>query len=449
MTTVPLPPVHDQPIRVKRPQARARWRVVHWYLLVAAVAAAARGLWALLVPIQPLSDSFAYDVFARNLAAGQCFGWDADSPTSFWPVGTSFMYSLVYRVFDPATWGYGPVAVLNLVLGVLMVVLGMGVAHRWFGRLVGIAAGLMLAFWPTHVQFTTVIGSETIFTVLCLGGILAWPEPGERRMLARVVIAGVLLALATYVRPTALLIPAVLAGSAWLRGLSFPRAAAQAAVAAVVMAAIIAPWSVRNTRLFGQFVLVSTNGGSNLWMGNNPRTTGFYQDRPPQPSTMNEAQFDKELGRQAKAWIVEHPADFVARTAVKAVRLHERETIGIAWNRDALGARVGPRAMTLMKVSGQAYWLVALASSLCGVVILARRYRLRALVHPALAIWGYFTAVHAVIVIQDRYHLPATPMIASLAALAFVAAWTWKRKPDAAATETAEPAPAEPAGATA
>ncbi len=449
MTTVPLPPVHDQPIRVQRPKAPARWRMVHWYVLVAVLAAAARGAWALLVPIKPLSDSFAYDIFARNLAAGRCFGWDADSPSAFWPVGTSFMYSLVYRVFDPDAWGYGPVSVLNLVLGVAMVVLGMAVAHRWFGKLVGISAGVMLAFWPTHVQFTTVIGSETIFTVLCLASILAWPEPGERRTLARVAVAGVLLALATYVRPTALLLPVVLAGSAWLRGLSFPRAAGQVALAAVVMAVIIAPWSVRNTRLFGQFVLVSTNGGSNLWMGNNPQTTGFYQDRPPQPSTMNEAQFDKELGRQAKAWIVKHPGAFIARTAVKAVRLHERETIGIAWNQDALSARLSARSMTLMKVSGQAYWLVALAASLCGVMILTLRYRFRALVHPAIAIWGYFTAVHAVIVIQDRYHLPATPMIASLAALAFVAAWTWKRKPGAVEAEATAPARTEPVRASA
>jgi hypothetical protein len=48
-----------------------------------------------------------------------------------------------------------------------------------------------------------------------------------------------------------------------------------------------------------------------------------------------------------------------------------------------------------------------------------------AMTHPALAIWAYFTAVHAVIVIQDRYHFPATPMIGALAALALVSAYNW------------------------
>jgi hypothetical protein len=403
-------------------------RMVHWYLLVAALAVVLRGAWALMVPVIPLSDSHAYDVFARNLAAGLRYGWDGVNPSAYWPVGTSFVYSLVYRAFHPDAWGYAPVAVLNLVLGTAMVALGMAVAHRWFGRMVAIATGLMLAFWPTHVQFTTIIASETMFTVLCLAAILAWPEPGQRRAVTRAVVAGLCIALATYVRPTALLVPVVLAGSAWLRGMRFRDAALQVAAAAVVIAAILAPWSVRNTRAFGQFVLVSTNGGSNLWMGNNPTTTGFYQERPPQPSNMNEAQFDKELGRQAKAWIVQRPGEFVKRTVVKAVRLHERETIGIAWNQEALSKRSGQRGLTMMKLSSQAYWMVALAGSFCGLVILARRYRLRAVVHPALAIWGYFTAVHAVIVIQDRYHLPATPMIASLAALAFVAAWTWKRE---------------------
>ena len=55
-----------------------------------------------------------------------------------------------------------------------------------------------------------------------------------------------------------------------------------------------------------------------------------------------------------------------------------------------------------------------------------------ALTHPALAVWAYFTAVHAVIVIQDRYHLPATPMIASFAAVALIAVLPCSRaRPDA------------------
>ena len=33
------------------------------------------------------------------------------------------------------------------------------------------------------------------------------------------------------------------------------------------MLACIAPWSLRNTRVFGEFVLISTNGGTCTWLG--------------------------------------------------------------------------------------------------------------------------------------------------------------------------------------
>ena len=50
--------------------------------------------------------------------------------------------------------------------------------------------------------------------------------------------------------------------------------------AAAAIAATIAPWSIRNNAVFGEFVLLSTNGGPNLWMGNNPDSTGFYMPLP-------------------------------------------------------------------------------------------------------------------------------------------------------------------------
>jgi 4-amino-4-deoxy-L-arabinose transferase-like glycosyltransferase len=398
------------------------WPKGLWFAVIGS-AFLVRILWALRIPISPVSDCHAYDTFARNLANGLVYGFDGISPSAYWPVGTSFMYSLVYRIFDPEQWGYGPIAALNILVGVAIVVLGMELGRRWFGRAVGLATGAILAVWPLHVQFSTVIASEQIFTLLCIAGVLAWAEPGDRRGLARACLAGVIFAAATYVRPTAALLPLVLAGSAWLRGCSFRSASAQAALAVMIMAVLVAPWSVRNTRAFGQFVVVSTNGGANLWMGNNPETTGHYMDLPEMPPEFNEAQVDTQLGREARQYIMEQPLAFAVRTVVKAVRLHERETIGIVWNEPSLQAMMGPGSLKTMKIASQAYWVVALLAGLCGAAILASRWRYKAAVHPAIAIWGYFTAVHAVIVIQDRYHFPATPVIASLAALAFIAAW--------------------------
>jgi 4-amino-4-deoxy-L-arabinose transferase-like glycosyltransferase len=406
------------------PSRHAAWR---WPVLVLVAALLTRVLWAAVVPVAPYSDAFAYDAFARNLARGQCYGWNEQTPTAFWAVGTSFMYSLCYRVTGPES-GYGLVLALNIAIGVATVLLAMVLAGRWFGRAAGLTSGAVLALWPMHVQFTTVIASEQVFTMLCLAGVLAWPTGRVRLQVGRLVVASVIFAAATYVRPTALLLPGLLAGAAivregWGSWDSWKWNVPRAAVAGAIILALLSPWSMRNQRVFGEFVLVSTNSGSNLWMGNNPETTGHYMPLPPRPAHMNEATFDKQLGQEAKAYILREPLTFVQRTFTKAVLLHDRETIGIAWNQEGLRQVMGERQMLLLKVASQAYWLVVMMGGLAGAGMMLSRHGRLALFHPALLVWGYFTAVHAVIVIQDRYHYPATPMIASLAAMALVAAW--------------------------
>ncbi len=396
-------------------------------ILILALAALLRIAWAVAVPIVPTSDSNAYDVCARNLALHNTFGYQPDQPWAFWPVGTSFAYSLVYRLFDPAVYGYAPIAVFNVLLGVLMVGLAMALARRWFGHAAAVATGIVLAIWPTHIEFATIMASETLFMDLCLAGMLTWPM---RPAVPRLIASGLLFAAASYVRPTGLLLPIVLAGAQWVRAprlRDIPAAAACVALALLVMAICIAPWAMRNDRLFGRTVLISTNGGSNLWMGNNPQSTGAYQE-PPEFPGKNEAERDALRGQLAREYILAHPAAFTQRTMLKAVRLHATETIGVGWNLKGL-ERASPRifgdeqgiAVRALKALSTAYWLLVLLLSIPGLFLLAKRSGIwQAVTHPAVAVWAYFTAVHAVIVIQDRYHLPATPMIASLAALSLV-----------------------------
>jgi hypothetical protein len=406
--------------------------------LILLLAGALRVAWAAAVPVVPISDCNVYDTSARTLAAFNIYGYEPEQPWAYWPVGAPFAYSLAYRAFDPDRFGHIPIAAFNAALGVFMVGLGMACAHRWFGRAPAIVTGLILALWPTHIQFTTIIASETLFIDLVLAGLLAWPE---RLSLGRFVLTGCCFAAASYVRPTALLIPLALAAARWLRAPRFkeiPGTVAGLAIILLVMGIAIAPWAARNRRLFGQVVLISTNGGSNLWMGNSPGTTGEYKPPPAIPG-LNEAQQDAEYGRQARQFILEHPVSFIGRTAIKAARLHAAETIGVAWNIESL-RKLAPSlfpdekapAVLALKLIDTAYWVGVLGLGCAGAVLRMRRTSFwQVLTHPAFVIWAYFTAIHAVIVIQDRYHLPSTPMIASFASLTLLALDQRMRKPAA------------------
>jgi 4-amino-4-deoxy-L-arabinose transferase-like glycosyltransferase len=384
---------------------------------VVVLALVLRIAWAAIVPMVPISDCAAYDTFARNLAAHNVFGFEATKPTAFWPPGTSFVYSLIYRVLDPATYGYTPVIAFNVLLGVASVLLAGLLARRWFGERVGLVTALLMAIWPMHIEFSTILSSEQMFTGLCLGAMLAWP--GQRQIApVRLVLVAVLFAGATYMRTTALLIPFILIGIDFLRTLSVPVALIRGVTIALVMLACIAPWTKRNYDLFGKFVPIAANSGSNFWMGNNPNSKGEYQDLPEFPG-LNEAERDAKLKQEAWAYIKQDPGAFAKRTIIKAGRLYERETIGIAWNQEGL-KRIGAsdRAIKALKLASEAFWIAILATGVIGAVLLLRRGFFNAILHPTIVLVAYYTAVHAVVVIQDRYHFPVTPMIGALAALA-------------------------------
>lgn len=384
--------------------------------IVLSVALALRVAWAIAVPVVPMSDCIAYDTFARNLAAGHGYCWKPDEGgTAYWPVGTSLAYSIVYRLFGVH---YGPVVVLNILVGMAVVWLTTLLATKWFGAKSGLPAGMLLALWPSQIEFTTVMASEVFFMACICGALFAWY--GRIRLIGcRVLVTAVLLAMAAYLRPTALLLPVVLGASEVARNGRLLHTAMMVVAILAVIAVCVAPWSMRNTRLFGQLVLISTNGGANTWMGNNPQTDGGYQPLPSMPG-MNEAQRDQILGQQALRYIAAEPVRFAIRSGLKFLRLHERETIGVVWNKDGLRQRyhVTEQAipMNLLKAFSTVFWWAALALALGGVASLAYRTGLwRTITHPACLIWIYFSTVHAITVIQDRYHFASIPLISALA----------------------------------
>src|SRR5262249_24078468 len=141
------------------------------------------------------------------------------------------------------------------------------------------------------------------------------------------------------------------------------------------------------------------------------------QKVPAHLDSLPELERDKVLGDQARAYIREYRVRFLGRILYKFVRLHERESIGIHWNLEGLQSRLSAPAIFLLKLGSNLYWWFALLLGLGGVALLVReRGFLATLIHPCVFVWACFAGLHAVIVIQDRYHMPINPCIAILGA---------------------------------
>lgn len=387
-------------------------------LAILAVGLVLRVAWALIVPVEPVSDSHAYHVFATNIAEHGVYGWTPDKPGAYWAVGTPAVIAALYALFGP---GFGPVVVLNVIVSVAVIWQVFQLARHWFGTRTGLMAATLIAFWPSLILYVTILASEVFFLFLVLGGTLAFVKPWRRAWLG-FLAAGLFWAGAAYVRPIALLLPAIFGFSLLVHGAGFRVILVRVVATGLVMALAIAPWTWRNYQVFGQPVLISTNFGPNFWMGNNPETTGGYMPLPDRVKGMSEPERAAMLKAEAMAHIRAEPLDFVIRSAVKFLRLHERETIAVHWNMPGIERALGVWVLPGLKVLATGYWYIVLLLALAGLVMLARQTGvIGMLVHPATLYWLYVGALHAVIVVGDRYHFPAIPMIAVLAALPLAA----------------------------
>lgn len=384
-----------------------------------------RILWAIAVPVDPVSDSYAYDRFAINVATGQGYGWEPNLATAFWPPGTSFLYAGLYWLFGHH---FSAIVILNLILSEIIIGLTMFLANTWFNSRIAIITGLLFAIWPSQIQFTTVLASELPFTALILGVLALWTR-SQTQLWKTTGMLGILLAAASYVRPTVFLFPILLFFFRWDDAKARFKHLGSVIAMFLIMGLLIAPWSIRNTQEFGQFVTISTNGGATLWMGNHPGSNGGYTDVPDEASHLNEAERDKYLKAIAIAHIKEQPILFLQRSVSRLIMTHSRESIGIAWNEKGLTQRYGEKVLLPLKLINQAYWISILGCALAGIVLLmTKKGWYRALSHPTVVIWGYFAAIHAIIIAQDRYHFPSNPMIATLAALTINRAIEFRRK---------------------
>lgn len=389
------------------------------FLLIVAGGFALRVLWALLVPLHPTSDGIAYHELAWNLATKGSYSWNTGKLTAYWPVGTAFIYSLPLRLFGDRL---GPLEALNVLAGTGVLALLMIVARQWVSRPAALAAGALYAVWPSQIEFVSILASELYFVLMVLLAMWAAFAAPIRSWLVRGLLAGLFLALATFIRPVALFMVLVVPlALMWSRRASAKQLALFAAASLAAMALSIAPWTIRNDHVLGTPVLISTNGPSVTWMGNNPNSTGQFMPMPPDVEHLGEVEQGRILGQRANQFIRAHPAWAAELAARKLVLTHAKETIGIVWNEDSLRPRIGDTGLTAAKILSTLYWYAVFALALAGAFLILRRERWRGLIHPALLTWAYFAAVHAVTMAMDRYHFPSIPYIAMLAGVALAA----------------------------
>jgi 4-amino-4-deoxy-L-arabinose transferase-like glycosyltransferase len=268
---------------------------------VLAAAAALRAIYLVLAVAVPdyfallILDSTVYDAMASRILGGDLAADDVAYRLA--PLYAYFV-ALVRIVF-----GDGLVAIFGLqqVIGLGSVALTGLIARRCFGARAGIAAAAMIALVGVLAMHELKLLSSTLAVFLSLLAVYDLLRARDRTSSRRLLVSGLILGLACIARPNTLLFCPLAAGWLFWRGRDAVSAGSgfdSRSLLPVVwltlgVLLVIAPVTIRNYHVQGEFILISSQSGVTLYQGNNERSTGVYTRIPglvAKPSEVSEAQ---------------------------------------------------------------------------------------------------------------------------------------------------------------
>ncbi len=261
------------------------------------------------------SDEQDYVELARNLADGLGFSANGRTPTAFRPPA----WPSAIAVVD--FFGGGIVA--NRFVGVAFfsaaVVALYALVKRIAGNDAGLLAAAILTCYPLSLYTATTLYPESLAMLLVTVGVLAAviADTAEESLprLGWAAAAGACFGVLGLTAPAYLVVAAIVV--VWLlwRRCSLRRIALLAAPLVIVLSLPLLAWGLRNESQLGSFIPVSTNGGLNLLLGNNPNatpTTGVDADIAEYIETVgrrgyDEVETDHYYREQAIDWITDNP----------------------------------------------------------------------------------------------------------------------------------------------
>jgi len=301
---------------------------------------------------------------------------------------------------------------LALDLGTLLIVFAL--ARRLLGRRHALVAAGLYAAYPGFWWAAAVAYTETVSIFLWAAALLTLTLGFERRRARAFVAAGVILGAAALVRPTGQAFALFLLVSLiWAYGVRDQRWLWHFLAFMVAFAAVTAPWSLRNYRIFHRPVGLSSYGGLNFWAGNYLPFHGRYRQasypivKHITARTTDEFQADRALWhagwRNIGTYLIHRPGDYAELLWQKF------HTFWSPYHGEAVIA--GYRGWGLR---GWQLHAALLLLGLVGLLVAAlsgRRYA------PLFAALAFVSLVHvATIAEEGRYNLVVMPYVMILAA---------------------------------
>jgi 4-amino-4-deoxy-L-arabinose transferase-like glycosyltransferase len=281
------------------------------------------------------TDQTSYHTLAVRLLQGKGYSFPdywypftpPETPTAHW----SFLYpALIAPIY--ALFGVHPLAarIVQAILGgILLPWMVYRLARRLFpGREpLALLSMACAAFYAFFILYAAMLMTESYYIIALLWSLERALALAERPTLRQGLILGAALGIAALLRQS--ILPWVIVLAAWLlwagwRSQQLRRMFGGLASALLVLALAIAPFTMRNYRVYGEFLLLNSNAGYAMYSSQHPMHGTDFLDytAAPMPTGLgglNEAQLDRELMRRGIGFVLTEPGRIALLTLDRAV----------------------------------------------------------------------------------------------------------------------------------
>lgn len=399
-----------------------------WLALIVLLTVLGRVAFMLLFSHTLSLQTSGYDTYAVNVIEGRGYTRfdDRDGDSDLPPLYPFFLIA-VYKTLgrDPLA-----VAIVQTALDALTVLLLYWIGRRVAGVQVGLLAALLYGVYPYLLYQNLTLNDTGIFILLLVAGIAAAYKARDTLDWRWAVALGFAFGLGALTKTLIVLLLPLLA-LWWWHTVGLRSALTLALASGIALLAVIAPWVVRNTRLHGELVLLSTNGGSNLHQGNNACVADYLARGwdaqwvnciALAPDDLSETEADRWHRTQALDYLRDHPDAWPRLFGTK---------FWVLWSPAIMPYDLPPdpylvddavlqydsTAFRIARVVHLLYFTPLLAAGIAGLLIAWRR---GLEVGPLVAVFVAVTITYVIFHPSTRYRSPADPFLFILSALALV-----------------------------
>ena len=402
-------------------------------------------------PLPGIHDQVSYDALAKRLLGGHGFSFEQDhwpltragEPTAHW----SYLYTLYLSVIYAL--GGGPILarlIQAIIAGILHPWLAWRLGYRLGGSPVGWMSAALSAVYIYFFYYAGSLMTETFYIIAILWTMdcaLRLDEVNEQKK-DRITSSqpewrlwlelGLAIGVTVLLRQVFLLfVPVLFLWLWWNRGqrvwyFQILPLLSGSLLTVIVVLALVAPWTIRNYRVFNALVPLNTNSGYAFFWGNHPiYGTNFvgilpsdgpsYQDLiPAELRHLNEAELDRALLKEGIQFVLDDPERYIL--------------LSISRTREYFKFWPSPESGLISNIARVGSFGLLLPLILFGLVMMGHRAiqssnthtpRQRATIVLFLLFATAYTALHLLTWALIRYRLPVDAILLLFAAAGSVA----------------------------